>query len=428
MNLQKIWSIILKPLTFGFLFITLIGFFGTFWSYTNVKWYKTYNAPRAMFDSYIVNTKDKGFLVGTSYGSGYLKYDIHLTKTDSRGKTLWEKTLGRDEWDEHISAIASTSDGGYIITGESTPQIFQSYVFISKIDSMGNEEWHTDIGHHECEGMDVAQIDGGGYIIVGQRDDAYEPYPDLYIVRIDSNGKLIWDKKFGGESYEWASAVTTTVDKGFIIAGVCDTESESRDAIWVMKFNPIGNIDWERKIDGDNKELASDIEVTLDGGFIISGSTHSWGNGKSDFLAVKMDPSGREEWRRTYGREDWDVCHSVVPTLDGGYVFVGSSGTDIMVVKTDSDGNELWSKYIGGFFTVDEGRWIFEVEGDRYVLGGIRTPIPLLSRIILMEIFSDSGLPTKQLSILITRVIILTLLGTLSYIVYNLKTKWKTFE
>ena len=421
----RIKELVLKPLLLGFLTLVFLGFFGEFWTTTNTNWKRSYKAPNVLLDSAIAHTKD-GFLISVPENYGYLQSDYKPIKTDEQGKIEWTSIFGRTGWEESISSIVPTSDGGFVLVGDSSPQLFQTYLYISKIDSTGNEEWHTDIGYPRCSGTDIVEAYQGGYIAVGKRDDAYERYPNLYIVRVDSNGKMVWDKELGGDSYEWADAVCFH-DYHFVVAGTCDTESDSGDAIWVMKFNSLGEVIWETRIDGPAREGASDVEVTIDGGYIVAGSTGSWGDGGSSFLAVKFDSSGNEEWRRVYSTDSWDNCHSVTVTSDGGYLFVGSSGLDMMIVKADSEGHEVWRKILGGLYSWDEGFWGFETDSGKYVIGGVSSFFAFPSKVILFEL-CEGGLPSENRAFWLGWLVKLTILSIMALVIFNVLTKWSFYK
>ena len=142
------------------------------------------------------------------------------------------------------------------------------------------------------------------------------------------------------------------------------------NAIWVSKHNHLGNVVWEKKIDGLDEDSGSDV-ISISGGFfIIAGSTQSWGKGDSSFIAVKINSNGGEVWQRIYDSSSYAECNSILATSDGGYLLIGKSGWNIMIIKIDSRGNELWRRIFGGLYTQDEGYWGFEPEPGCYVIGG----------------------------------------------------------
>jgi hypothetical protein len=189
----------------------------------------------------------------------------------------------------------------------------------------------------------VQQTTDGGYIIAGGTDSFGAGIYDAYLVKTDGEGNEEWSRTFGGEDNDTADSVQQTADGGYIIAG--DTESFGVDGdFYLVKTDGEGNEEWSRAFGGEETEEADSVQQTADGGYIIAGYTISYGAGSWDAYLVKTDGEGNEEWSRAFGGESYDLASSVQQTADGGYIIAGytesfgAGNYDVYLVKTDGEG------------------------------------------------------------------------------------------
>jgi len=162
-----------------------------------------------------------------------------------------------------------------------------------------------------------------------------------------------------------------------LIAG--DTESFGAGDMdgWIIKVNSDGDSVWSKTYGGTERDVVMDLEQTEDGGFILAGSTESFGhmNNYTDAWLIKIDSDGDTVWTKTWGSEEMhDAALSVVQTSDGGYIFTGqlyisTFVEDLWILKTDADGNMLWSKNYGGIF-YSQGRCINKTSDGSLIITG----------------------------------------------------------
>jgi hypothetical protein len=283
-----------------------------------------------------------------------------ILKLDSHGNVQWQKTYGG--WgvgidglnSEYVHDLLQTSDGGYIVVGGTT-----SYgagdrdIWVLKLDSQGNVQWQRTFGSSLFDwGHHVVQTSDGGYIVVGATSFglgflgggwAY----DSWVLKLDSQGNIQWQKTYGGWSYDDAGRVQQTSDGGYILGGFTQSFGFGPQDMLIIKLDSQGNIQWAKTYGGMGYELGGYIRQTQDGGYIVSGSTSSFGAGGWDLLALKLDPNGNIQWAKTYGgaghEYPWGAVIDQLP--DGGYLLAGSTssfgagGYDIWVLKLDSNGD-----------------------------------------------------------------------------------------
>lgn len=236
--------------------------------------------------------------------------------------------------------------------------------------------WETTFGGSGDErGFSVQQTGDGGYIAVGETSTYGNGSGDVYLVKTGASGAASWERTFGGSGSDLGSAVQQTGDGGYIVAGTTFSYGSGGSDIYLVKTDSAGNRVWEKAIGGSGAERGCSVQQTGDGGYIIAGSTSSYGSGSDDAYLVKTDSSGNKEWNRTFGGSGAERAYSVRQTSDGGYILTGSTtsfgsgGSDAYLVKTDSNGNRLWEKTFGGSGD-DLARSVRQASDGGYILAG----------------------------------------------------------
>ena len=258
----------------------------------------------------------------------------------------FSKTYGGSDWDGGVS-IQQTTDGGYIISG-----FTNSYgnggqdAWLVKTDSVGGTLWTQTFGGSSTDAsMSVQQTTDGGYVIVGYTDSFGNGYQDFYLTKTDSQGNEEWNKTIGGTEPEMGYSIQQTTDGGYIITGEKWSGEIDGYDFWLIKTDSQGDEEWNKTYGGSDWDNGRSVQQTTDGGYIIAGRTNSFGNGDYDFWLIKTDSNGNEEWNQTFGGSEGDQSYSVQQTIDGGYIITGSThssgsgGQDVLLIKTDSEGN-----------------------------------------------------------------------------------------
>ena len=297
----------------------------------------------------------------------------------------WQKSYGTSGFD-HECHITAANDGGYLITGTTNSPDTGTVedILVVKINSTGAIQWQKILGGSNTDtGYSSIALADGGYIIAGATDSAdgdvtvdNHGMNDLWIVKLDNSGTIVWQKTYGGSNIEftYGDNIKATPDGGFIV--VTNTESNDGDVtghhgnqdFWVVKLDSNGEMEWQKALGGSAADFAVSITTTPDGGYITAGHTHSsdgdvtLNHGFTDAWVVKLDADGDIVWQRTYGGTGADAAYAVSPAPGGGYYVVGNNSesnpggdvtgnhgsVDVWILKLEENGDIIWQKSLGG--------------------------------------------------------------------------------
>jgi hypothetical protein len=169
----------------------------------------------------------------------------------------------------------------------------------------------------------------GGYAVAGETSFSWARSYDAFLTKFDASGTIEWSRTYGGPGNERARSVVAVSDGGYVIAGSTTSFGAGNVDFWLVKTDASGNVEWNQTFGGGLNEDAFSLVVTPDDGFAIAGSTCSFGDIDSydseKFWLVKTDADGNQEWNRTYSREIAGRITSLVVTSDGGYALAGYS-------------------------------------------------------------------------------------------------------
>jgi hypothetical protein len=281
----------------------------------------------------------------------------------------WQRNLG-GSGNERGASIQQTSDGGYVLCGETfsnngdvSGNHGNSDVWVVKLDVLGNIQWQRCLGGVQFDyGRAIHEHPDGGYVVLGNTNSnngdvsGNHGSSDIWLVRLDEGGAITWQRCYGGSQTESAAALGPSLDGGFIIAGTSrstdgdlNTNAGSTD-FWIFKVDEQGGIIWQYTYGGSSSDEMFDLATTADGGCVVIGVSSSndgdiSGNhgGEYDAWVVKLDGSGALQWQRACGGSGSDFGLGISQRSDGA--FVASARTN----STDGDitdpigANDLWT-------------------------------------------------------------------------------------
>ncbi len=367
-KLQKT-SVIILALTFTFSVILLEA-------NAQVLPGTTYGGTKDDSFESIVQSSDGGYaLAGQTYSFGAGNRDMYLVKTDSTGDLQWSKTFG-GVGDEFASSIVKNSDGGYTLAGFTNSYgvgatiygLGEGDMYLVRTDSNGNLLWNKTFGGRNPEyAYALILTNDGGYLIAGQTF-SFGIGGDIYLVKTDSNGNLQWSKNYGEGALECAYSVIATSDGGYAVAGYRDLPQNRVD--YFIKINSNGNLQWSKIYTGIGSVTGKDIIQTSDNGYALTGTVAV----SDDLYLVKTDSSGDLQWSRSYGGAG-SCGNSILVSNDGaivitGYVSAGGKGErDVYLLKINLNGDLQWSKVFGAAQT-EQGSCIIRTTSGGYAIAG----------------------------------------------------------
>ena len=218
-------------------------------------------------------------------------------------------------------------------------------------------QWQKTFGgSNRDRGYSVQQTTDGGFIIAGYNESYGVGLPDVYLIKTDQNGNSQWQKTFGGSHRDYGYSVQQTSDGGYIIAGSTESYGAGFSDVYLIKTDEDGNSQWQKTFGGIYSEYARSVRQTSDGGYIIAGGISPYTTHDPDIYLIKTDSNGNSQWQKTFGGIDkGEYVFSVQQTTDGGYIMAGYTDppdtavkADVYLIKTDPNGNSQWQKTFGG--------------------------------------------------------------------------------
>jgi hypothetical protein len=353
------------------------------------QWDKRYGGTGDEYLSCLKQTRDGGYVLGGFTSSGisgdktqplWGYYDYWIVKIDSVGAVEWDKRFGGIDRDQ-LTALQQTRDGGYILGGWSwsgaggdktqpnwdvicSSSCTADY-WIVKTDSLGIKEWDARFGGSDIDYLtSLQQTSDGGYILGGYSSsdaggDRTEPtrgYYDYWIVKTDSLGIKQWDRRYGTNLSESLYSIKQTADGGYLLGGIANAGINGDKTqpvwggfdFWIIKTDSLGAIQWDKDYGGiANEDEMGEIVLTLDGGYLIPGTSYSGISGdKSEAnlgheqtWIIKVNSTGVKQWDKTIftntGSAD-DENGYTVQVSGRCYIVANSTGADIGGYKTQS--------------------------------------------------------------------------------------------
>ena len=307
--------------------------------YGLIEWEKNYGGSWSDRAHSVKQTVDGGYIVAVYSSSldGDISknnggFDYWIIKLNSSGGMEWEKSYGGIYTDD-AKSVQQTVDGGYVVAG---------YTNSNDGDVSGNK--------------------GGA---------------DYWIIKLNSDGELEWEQNYGGSESEFAQTIQQTNDGGYIVAGTTSSvdgdvnDNNEWHNYWIIKLNSDGELEWEKSYGGSGEDYAQSIQQTNDGGYIVAGSSNSvdgdvnGNNGWEDYWVIKLSPNGELDWEKCYGSFTGDKASAIYNTNDGGYVVAGSTwasdseesiskrNANYWIVKLYPDENPVLQSDSSGLFSIE---------------------------------------------------------------------------
>lgn len=361
----------------------------------NLDWQKSFGGSGADLLQSIRLTKDGGFiLAGTSDSQKGLHKkdscrgheDFWIIKLNAKGAEQWQRTIG-GSGQELLQSIIPTSDGGYIVGGSSSSNksgklhnglddLFgkkeNSYggldYFVVKLDNKGEIEWQKSYGGQYADELrSIVQARDGGFLLggssnspdSGNKNEKSYGESDYWILKLDQKGEVEWQKTYGGAGDDQLQSVLQSKDGNYLLAGSSSSGTGGNknasngkgSDFWLIKIDPIGEILWQETYDIGKADLLTTIQENADGSLLLGGhaqtevsdSKKKDKEGINDYVLIKTNDKGEEQWTQTVGSGGEDILRKAIETRDGGYLLAGTStGTASRDRNSGQGRNDFW--------------------------------------------------------------------------------------
>ncbi len=270
-----------------------------------------------------------------------------------------------DSWNQEIiHSMIYTPDNGQIFVGQTNRKGSGGMdAWIFKTNAQGQIIWDKTIGGTQNDVLvDIVSTGDGGYMMIGTTWSKGNGQNDLWIVKVDPNGQLLWNKTYGTGAMETGNAITKNANDEFVIAGTKHVASFDNRAgqpqlqedhfIWMLKVDYNGAEIWDERYHLEQMINITDLHQTVDQGYIVSAITAT---SNEDALVIKFDPSGLITWTSLLGGNTTkDMIHAIHPLNDGTFQLVGTiqqneNDGDGWLLKVSPQGNIMWEKVMGSY-------------------------------------------------------------------------------
>lgn len=303
----------------------------------------------------VIQTSDGGYMaVGYSENYGIGMKDVYAVRMDSNGDTLWTKLYGSSTGNDMARSVIQTADGGFAIAAETQSGAGAIDAVILKIDTAGNLLWSKAFGGNKDDlGHSIIEMSDEGLVMAGQAlSYSANSYDEIFLVKVDKNGNLLWSKTLSGGSGELARSIAKTADGGFIISG---DESSFNYGVCMVKFTANADTSWCRTYRaGFSAYEGFGVNQTSDGGYIMAANTYGGSIGGKDMIALKVTSAGAITWVKEVGTINTEQATDIIQTNDGyilsGTAMPGGSYYDMVLAKLSASGTLQWSKNYSGLY------------------------------------------------------------------------------
>jgi uncharacterized delta-60 repeat protein len=255
-------------------------------------------------------------------------FDFYLAKVTTQGEKIWEKTFGGDR-DEKAGGIAIAHDGSIFVVGDSN-SYKRKYndIYIARLDKNGEMITSYMVGSKkEDSAQAITCTKDGNMVLVGYRETGRSGDRDFFIMKLDTFGNKLWSKTYGEDDIDRLNSVVATEDGGIIATGSTRSYKSELTDLSVMKLDSNGTMVWHKIYGFKYYEYGNSITTLSDGGFMVSGGTSSLGKGDHDLYMLAFDKSGSITWSHVYGGRDKDSGTGIAQLEDGSIISIGTTSS-----------------------------------------------------------------------------------------------------
>ena len=268
----------------------------------------------------------------------------HLVSSDQ----IWSLNYGPNNVDDDAYSIIPCSEGGYVLAG-STWEYGDQNVLLLRIAESGAIQWVNTLGGIGSQiATEIIECSTGGFAVVGYELIDGEA-PNAILIRTNALGDQIWSHSYGGVGLDHGSSVIESNAGGFVIVGVTTSYGLNGTNCWLLHTDETGTVLWNQTYGGHDDDVGYSLfEAQSSGGFVIAGTTKSFGGGNSDAWLIRTNAQGDLQWHQTIGGYRNEFGQKVIRNRNGGFTLIGT---------TDSTPTQILGTFVINFFANGTRNW-----------------------------------------------------------------------
>ncbi len=332
------------------------------------------DAGNSIFNS-LAHCQQGGFIAtGSEMYSG--QPALILVRFDDFGVKMW-RNLVHDFMTQIGMEVIECRSGGYAIVGYVSEN--NGDALLLRTDEFGRETWVRTFGRvtQPDRGAALVECQSGGFAFAGTVRNANFTNSDYWLVRTDYQGHILWERFYGGLRDDVCHSLVESEDGGFVLGGSTKSYGHGNEDAWILRTNSDGDVLWNTTFGGLRTEIGYDIIPTHTGDFVFVGETATNGNLVSDGFAATIHGNGTLLWNVTFGGVSRSRAYGVAECFDGSLAVTGqtvdwvgnSQYYNLWLVRLSGEGEFWWSKTYGGQRS-DEGRSILQTENGDFIIVG----------------------------------------------------------
>ena len=318
-------------------------------------WVRAYGANDYLFDVSDVYEAPDGSVAGGSlqiYDGVVNDRDAWLVRLDEEGEVVWQRSIGAEDAIERMRGLRPSGDG-FLIVGDIGPYEGDPDAWAVSLDGAGAIAWQKQYVGSAEDVFESAVVTEDGYVAVGATRSFGAGNLDGWVVRLNGDGSVAWQKVYGGGEDDAFRDVVRTADGDLIVVGYTKSFGAGFKDVWALRLDEgDGSIVWQRSYGAFDFDEAWAVRAAPHG-FVVAADTSLTGAGLLDAWVLKLDPDGTLLWHKAYGGSDWDSARGLAVTADGEIVFAGQTASfaddpyNGWVLRLSGAGVPLWQRSIG---------------------------------------------------------------------------------
>ena len=359
--------------------IALPSLFGAAAEGTDTSWLRSYEGETyGAFYDVVLEDESHVMIVGTTHHSQSMTTlgDVLVAKLTMDGAIIWEKTYGGDAMDQGLY-LEKAPDGGTMILGETDSLgAGKRDLYLLRVDEDGELLWESTIGGSGTEwAKGMIPLEDGGFLLLGESNSYNEDF-DVLVVRVDEDGNEVWSKTLDTGANESGTAVLEAANGDLLVMAVISYPGDSsgmyRDTR-LYRLDSEGNVLWNMLYRGDDKQAGDAMSWTTDGDIVIAGLSEqlAYSTALLDFWLARVDgDTGELQWSVVEGRTTADEYGLAMSIGRDGEFLVSGLGPAFPLLKFDETGKVFWLKNGSPDLSIYAGFAVLELDDGSYMIPG----------------------------------------------------------